>query len=111
MASVQISKEQMRKRVARFAALRPSRQAFVDSRIPGHERAIFNVIGRGVTKDASLQPAIVDAQGFNLTFVHAAPGKGVALHSHPTVEVFIPFCGEWSIYWEEKGEDEIILGP
>jgi uncharacterized protein with PIN domain len=92
-------------------ALQPSRQAFVDSRIPGHERVIFNVIGRGVTEDASLQPAIVDAQGFNLTFVHAAPGKGAALHSHSTVEVFTPLCGEWSIYWGEKGEEEIILGP
>ena len=111
MASIQISKEQMFKRVARFTALQPSCQAFVDSRIPGHERAIFNVIGRGVTEDASLQPAIIDVQGFNLTFVHAAPGKGAALHSHLTVEVFTPFCGEWSIYWGEKGEEEIILGP
>lgn len=111
MASVQISKEQMLKRVARFSALQPSRQAFADNRIPGHERVIFNVIGRGVTEDASLQPAIIDVQGFNLTFVRVAPGKGAALHSHPTVEVFTPLCGEWSIYWGERGEEEIILGP
>ncbi|HLC40841.1 MAG TPA: cupin domain-containing protein [Methylomirabilota bacterium] len=110
MASVQISKDEMLKRVARFKELRPSHQAFVDSRIPGHEREIFNVIGRGVTEDASLAPAITDAQNFNVTLVHAAPGKGAALHSHPTVEVFIPLSGEWAIYWGDNGENELPLG-
>ena len=110
MASVQISKEKMLERVARFKELEPSRQAFVDSRIPGHERLIFNVIGRGVTEDTSLNPAITDARDFNLTLVHAAPGKGAALHSHPTVEVFIPLSGEWAIYWGDNGETEIVLG-
>ena len=111
MASVQISKEEMLKRVALFKELQPSRQAFVDSLIPEHERAIFNVIGRGVTEDASLRPAITDARDFNLTLVQAESGKGAALHSHTTVEVFIPLSGEWSIYWGDNGEDEVILGP
>jgi hypothetical protein len=39
----------------------------VDSKIPGHERLIYNVIGNGVTEDASLSPAIPDARDFNLT--------------------------------------------
>ena len=85
MASMQVSKKEMLERVARFKELRPSHQAFVDSRIPGHEREIFNVIGRGVTEDAALKPAITDAQNFNLTLVQADPGKGAALHSHQTV--------------------------
>jgi hypothetical protein len=42
----------------------------------------------GVTEDASLRPAIPDARDFNLTYVKAEPGKGAALHSHLTVEVF-----------------------
>jgi mannose-6-phosphate isomerase-like protein (cupin superfamily) len=81
----------------------------VDSLIPGHERLIFNVIGRGVTEDASLRPAITDARDFNLTFVHAEPGKGAALHAHPTVEVFMPLSGRWAIYWGDRGEQEIFL--
>jgi uncharacterized RmlC-like cupin family protein len=101
----------MLKRVARFKELRPSRQAFVDSLIPGHERAIFNVIGRGVTEDASLNPAITDARDFNLTLVQADAGKGAALHSHSTVEVFIPLSGQWAIYWGDNGENEIVLEP
>jgi hypothetical protein len=54
MKTKQISKAEMQKRVAHFKELRPSKQAFVDSLIPGHEREIFNVIGHGVTEDAYL---------------------------------------------------------
>lgn len=109
MKSVQISKDEMLKRVARFNQLRSSRQAFVDSKIPGHEREIFNVIGRGVTEDASLNPAITDARDFNLTYIRSEPGKGAALHAHTTVEVFVALSGEWGIYWGDNGENEIIL--
>lgn len=109
MASLQMSKQEMLKRVARFKDLKPSRTAFVDSLIRGHEREIFNVIGRGVTEDTSLNPAITDARDFNVTLVHAGPEKGAALHAHPTVEVFIPLSGRWAVYWGDNGENEVIL--
>jgi mannose-6-phosphate isomerase-like protein (cupin superfamily) len=109
MKTVQISREEMGKRVARFKELRPSPRAFVDSLIPGHEREIFNVIGRGVTEDLSLNPAITDARDFNLTLVHASPGKGAALHAHPTVEVFMALSGRWTVYWGDQGEHETLL--
>lgn len=108
---LQMSSEQMAERVARFDRLRASPQAFVDTRLPGHERDIYNVIGRGVTEDSSLRPAIGDAQGFNVTYTSAEPGNGAALHAHPTVEVFIPMSGKWSVYWGEDGDEEVILGP
>ena len=108
---LQMSSEQMAERVARFDQLRASPQAFVDTRLPGHERDIYNVIGRGVTEDSSLRPAIGDAQGFNVTYTSAEPGNGAALHAHPTVEVFIPMSGKWSVYWGEDGDEEVILGP
>ena len=103
--SKQMSQDEMLKRVARFKDLKPSRQAFVDSLIPGHEREIFNVIGRGVTEDPSASPAIPDARDFNLTLVHAHPEKGAALHAHPTVEVFMPLSGRWAVYWGDNGEN------
>src|ERR1051325_4048005 len=96
MKHVQVSRAEMLKRTARFAELRSSRQAFIDSKIPGHEREIFNVIGRGVTEDTTLNPAITDARDFNLTYVRAEPGKGAALHAHTTVEVFVALSGERS---------------
>lgn len=109
MKTVEIAMDEMLRRVARFKDLRPSRKAFVDSLIPGHEREIFNVIGRGVTEDTSLSPAITDARDFNLTLVHAEPGKGAALHAHSTVEVFMALSGRWAVYWGDQGEHEIGL--
>ncbi len=111
MANRQVSREEMESRTARFDDLKPSAVAFVDTRLPGHERDIYNVIGAGVTEDASLKPAIAAAEGFNVTYSSADPGKGAALHAHPTVEVFIPMTGTWSVYWGDEGENEVILGP
>ena len=109
MADVQVSVEQMEARTARFGTLRPSRQAFVDTRIPEHVRDIYNVIGQGVTEDPELKPAISAVEGFNITYIGAEPGKGAALHSHSTVEVFVPLTGRWSVYWGEEGENEVVL--
>ena len=110
MASRPALIDEMRSRTALFENLRPSQQAFVDTRIPEHERDIYNVIGRGVTEDANLQPAITAVEGFNVTYIGADPGKGAALHSHPTVEVFVAMTGRWVVYWGDDGDGEIELG-
>lgn len=109
MASRRSSKAEMMKRVARFKELKSSSQAFVDTLIPGHEREIYNIIGRGVTEDATLKPAIAEVESFNMTLVKASPGKGAALHFHPTVEVFMPLSGTWAVYWGNNGEEEVLL--
>jgi len=101
--------DQMRARTARFDELRPSAEAFVDTRIPEHERDIYNVIGRGVTEDSSLAPAITAVEGFNVTYIGADAGKGAALHSHQTVEVFVALTGRWVVYWGEDGDGETEL--
>jgi len=110
MGKLQISVEEMEAtRVARFKSLKPSPRAFVDTAIPGYERLIYNIIGRGVTEDTSLAPAITDARDFNLTLVKKAPGNRVGLHDHPTVEVFMPLTGRWGVYWGDEAEHEVIL--
>jgi len=112
MGKLQISVEEMeRTRVARFKNLKPSTRAFIDTAIPGYERLVYNIIGRGVTEDASLAPAITDARDFNLTLVKKAPGNRVGLHDHPTVEVFMPLTGRWGVYWGDEAESEVILEP
>ena len=73
MATVQIPKEEMLARVARFKDLRPSTKPFVDSLIPGHERQNFRVIGRGVTEDPGAMPAIAAPHDFNVGLNVAAP--------------------------------------
>ena len=109
VANAHVTMQQMQERLARFNELRPSRQAFVDTRIPEHVRDIYNVIGKGVTEDPELQPAITAAEGFNITYVGAESGKGAALHSHTTVEVFIPLTGRWAVFWGDEGENEVVL--
>ena len=109
MADVVISMDEMKKRYAKFSDLNPSKQAFVDTRLPEHERDIFNVIGEGVTEDPELKPAISAVEGFNVTYVGADPGKGAALHAHTTVEVFYAMSGRWAVFWGDEGENEIEL--
>ena len=111
MANRQVSQKEMAERTARFAALKPSKVAFVDTKIPGHERDIYNVIGEGVTEDPSLKPAISAVEDFNITYVGAEPGKGAALHAHTTVEVFIAMSSRWCVYWGDEGENETTLEP
>ncbi|MFL2547440.1 MAG: cupin domain-containing protein [Candidatus Rariloculaceae bacterium] len=103
--------EEMEARTARFSELRASPQAFVDTRIPEHVRDIYNVIGRGVTEDPELEPSVTAVEGFNVTYIGADPQKGAALHSHPTVEVFVALTGRWIVYWGEDGDGETELGP
>jgi mannose-6-phosphate isomerase-like protein (cupin superfamily) len=110
MARPEITPETMEsERTARFNDLTPSLAAFVDTRIPEHEREIFNVIGRGVTEDPDLAPAISDAKNFNVTYVRCKPGTGAALHSHPTVEVFFVMDGRFDVIWGDGGKHRATL--
>jgi quercetin dioxygenase-like cupin family protein len=112
MAKLEISTNKMEsERVARFSDTEPNPMMFVDTRIPEHERELFSIIGPGVSEDPKTRPSIIDNHGFNVAYVGAEPGCGAALHNHVTVEVFIPFSGNWVIYWGDEGENEIKLGP
>ncbi|MCL0101697.1 cupin domain-containing protein [Dehalococcoidia bacterium] len=111
METIQVSKEEMLERVARFSEMKGTRQAFVDSLLPGHVRENFRVIGPGVSENPGDKPAITAQHELNVGGVRAMPGNGAALHAHKTVEIFIPFSGRWAIYWGDSGENEIILGP
>ena len=104
-----ITPDDMAKRTARFKELSYSTQGYLDTRIPAHKRNTYNVIGRGVTEDENLKPAIAEAEGFNITYIGAEPGCGAALHNHPTVEVFIAMTGKWAIIWGENGEHKINI--
>ncbi len=98
-------------RVARFKELQSSSEAFIDTRIPEYNREIYNIIGRGVTEDPLLKPAITDNRDFNLTMLKADPGKGSSLHDHEKIECFIALTGKWAIPIGENAEEEVILEP
>ncbi len=108
VSTIDLTVEEMERHVARFKDQKSSDKAFIDTRIPGHEREIFSIIGGGVMEDPAMNPPI-EAQEFHLAMIRSEPGKGAALHSHLTQEVFMPLNGRWSIFWGPEGEREVIL--
>ena len=116
-----ISRKNMMKRVARFRKLKGSDGGLPDSKMPGCERILYNVIGfqppkteRGgkqspVGTKASRMAAIKISEGFNLGYCRAVPGKGPMLHNHDTNETFICMTGTWRASWEnERGKLEHV---
>ena len=116
-----VARKDMMKRVARFSKLKGFDGGLPDSRMPGAERMLFNVIGfqpiKGegngmqspVGADASRMASIKISEGFNLGYCKALPGKGPMLHNHDTNETFISMTGMWRASWEnEKGKLEHV---
>ena len=113
MEIVTMTKEEMlARRVVHFADMKPSQQAYLDSRLPEHQKESFHVIGIGVTENEDDGESITEAEDFNVNYTRAKPGMGAALHAHPTVEAFIPISGRWSVqFGSPDGISEIELGP
>jgi mannose-6-phosphate isomerase-like protein (cupin superfamily) len=95
-------------RVARFADVHGEQALFVDTAIPGHARTIWSIIGRNVGENTAVRPAI-PADSFHLAVIESEPGNGSALHTHTTVEVFMPLDGRWRIFYGDEGEREVVL--
>ena len=103
------SRDEMLKRVARFRKLKGSDGGLPDSSLPECRRRLFAVIGFAppaegdspVGANASTMPAIPIAEGFNLGYCKARPGKGPLMHNHDTNETFIAMTGRWRCEWNE----------
>tara|TARA_B100000959_G_scaffold89307_1_gene94797 strand:+ start:215 stop:1183 length:969 start_codon:yes stop_codon:yes gene_type:complete len=98
-------------RLAKFDELIPSTVPFVEGKLKGHQdRKNYSIIGPGVSEDTKQNVKLIEAHGFNIGAVSAAPMNGSGLHSHTTAEVFIIHSGSWSFYWGVNGEEgEVIL--
>lgn len=105
-----VTKEQMLKHVAKFSDLKSSAMPLVDAVLPQYNREIFNIIGRGVTEDATMSVALPEPCDFHMAVVKAGPGKGTGLHTHKTPEIFMPLSGTWSVQWGDDGENELTIG-
>jgi hypothetical protein len=121
-----IPRREMMKRVARFKDLKGSDGGLPDSKMPGCERVLYNVIGfqppetgdneaatSPVGDDAALLSAIPVSEGFNLGYCRAKPGHGPMMHNHDTNETFIPMTGLWRCSWEndQGAVEHVELGP
>jgi mannose-6-phosphate isomerase-like protein (cupin superfamily) len=115
------TREEMMKRVARFKDLKGSDGGLPDSDVPECRRTLFAVIGfqppsekqneattSPVGDDASAIPAIPIAEGFNLGYCKALPGKGPLMHNHDTNETFIAMTGRWRCEWNEGDATERV---
>jgi mannose-6-phosphate isomerase-like protein (cupin superfamily) len=110
----------MMKRVARFRKLKGSDGGLPDSKLPECRRKLYAVIGfqppmsdnpattSPVGADASAMPAISIAEGFNLGYCKAKPGKGPLMHNHDTNETFIAMTGRWRAEWNEGDATEYV---
>src|SRR2546423_12406601 len=92
-----LSREEMMKRVARFKKLKGSDGGLPDSPLPECRRKLYAVIWfqppmerasgaatSPVREDASPMPAISSAEGCNLGYCKAKPGRGPLRHNHDT---------------------------
>ena len=114
------TKPEMMKRVARFKKLKGSDGGLPDSPLPECKRKLYAVIGfqppmsdnaattSPVGADASSMPAIAIAEGFNLGYCKARPGKGPLMHNHDTNETFIAMTGRWRCEWNEGDAMESV---
>ena len=119
------SRDEMMTRVARFKKLKGSDGGLPDSPLPECRRKLYAVIGfqppmdrasgaatSPVGEDASSMPAISIAEGFNLGYCKAKPGKGPLMHNHDTNETFIPMTGRWRCEWNEgEAMQHVDLDP
>lgn len=119
-----IGKEEMMTRVARFKKLKGSDGGLPDSPLPESQRTLYAVIGfqppnkgsKAITSpvgdDAAAMPAIPIAEGFNLGYCKAKPGRGPLMHNHDTNETFIALTGKWRCEWNEgKQKRYVDLNP
>ena len=114
------SRDEMMKRAARFKDLNGSDGGLPDSKLPECRRKLYAVIGfqppaegnSPVGEDASAMPAISIAEGFNLGYCKAKPGKGPLMHNHDTNETFIAMTGKWRCEWNEgEAMEHVDLEP
>ena len=119
------TRDEMMKRVARFRSLKGSDGGLPDSPLPECKRKLYAVIGfqppmdransattSPVGDDASAMPAIAIAEGFNLGYCKAKPGKGPLMHNHDTNETFIALSGKWRCEWNEgDAMEHVDLDP
>jgi hypothetical protein len=110
------SRDEMMKRVARFKKLKGSDGGLPDSLLPESRRKLYAVIGfqppaegnSPVGANASTMPAIGIAEGFNLGYCKARPGKGPLMHNHDTNETFVALTGRWRCEWNEGDAMEYV---
>ncbi len=110
--SINISPEEMQRRLVRYRDLIPCTTAFIDTKTPGNQKENFTIIGPGVAENPEQHVHIHIPHGFNIGGVRQQPHSINSQHSHLTAEVFIVQSSQWAFRWGvDADEGEVIIGP
>jgi uncharacterized RmlC-like cupin family protein len=117
--SVPLSHEEMNRRTARYAELKPYQRQHEEARgIPAGALQrlaadkVFPVMVPRDYKGRGEQAPIKGSPGLIISLTESPPGDGAALHIHEqTVENFFCVSGRFHILWGDEGENHIELGP
>lgn len=95
------------KNVARFNALEPDPNAFVDRSDPARRLAIRWPISPGHRAGPA---GIATPHSFHMSFVESRAGNSPVVHAHAYREVFMPIEGIYRVYFNRECRDFVELG-
>ena len=119
MKSVEVSPEEMTRRMARFAELRPySDQHDESSGIPAKamekltaHRVYPIMVPEEYTGRSAMAP-VKAGERVVLAIAECPPGDGPGLHNHEiTTETFFCLQGTFEVTWGDDGEHRVVLEP
>ena len=114
MKTIQISKEEMQSRIARFDELKPlpvqNESIPEKARDVVYSRKLLSVIGLETSTPINAEAPIRGAAGMTLTLAVCPPGQGPGLHAHRrTYETFTVLKGEFEVSWNDEGTERTTL--
>lgn len=119
MKTIEISREVMEKRIARFSDLKPL-PIQQDESVPAeakelvYAKKLMSVIGLETETDTPINAAapIIGAAGMTMTHAICPPGQGPSLHAHQqTYETFTVLKGRFEFSWNDDGSEKTVLEP
>lgn len=117
MSEIHVSPEQMAKRLARFAELKPYKDTLNDAHgIPAEAMRMMSpdkvypiMSPEGWTGRSRIAP-VKGAPGLSITLVECPPGDHAGLHKHTdSVENFFCIAGSFEIIWGAQAEHRLVL--
>ena len=119
MTTVDLTPEDMAKRIARFKDLKPYKQSIMENTgIPADAvemvsaKSVYPIMSPEGWKGRHDVAAIKGKGGLIVSIAECPPGNNPGLHIHThTVENFFCLNGRFRISWGENGENSIELEP
>jgi len=117
MRTIDISPEDMEKRVSRFQDLKPLHAAATldmaqEAKDVIYSRELLSVIGLEGAADTPVNQGapIQGAGGITMTHAKCPPGTGPSLHAHQqTYETFTVLRGRFEVTWNDDGAHRVEL--